>query len=306
MKVADPMPNETVPTPSSTTVSQPDARYCASCGRRATLWMRLSQRDRCSSCRASDQAGLENRRAVFLGVLTALEPLTPVTERQQLVLAGTSPRDVGDGWHRRYSMSALRYMIDACLADERLTEPEEEWLRGVAGLLGVDLDRIARDDRSLFDHMALARVADGRMPNVRSGGIALGRREVCHLASDAELIARGPEGTAPRGGSPVWRGVPLRFDDVSKIAVRLPANARALDRGTIAVTSRRIVFRGKRGVIEIQHGTIAGFTLFADGLRVDGLEHAETYAFRVRRPYLVAGIADAAGAHGRRRRPPGH
>jgi hypothetical protein len=283
-----------------------DATHCANCGRRSTIWMRLSHQDLCSSCRSAQRASLETRRAVFLGVLTALDLGTPVTERQRLVLAGTTPADVGDGWHHRYSTSALRYLVEGSLADERLTEPEEDWLREVAGLLSVDFDRLTREDRALFDHLALARAADGRLPRVRAGGIALGRREVCHLAMDAELVGRGGEGTTPRGGHPVWRGVPLKFDEVSAVSVRLPGEARAIDGGTIAVTSRRIVFRGKRGVVEIQLGTIAGFTLFADGLRIDGLEHSETHAFRMRRPYLVAGIADAAAAHGRRRRQPGH
>jgi hypothetical protein len=294
------------PRPPAVGAPPTDPAHCASCGRRSTIWMRISHQNLCSSCRGAERQSLETRRAVFLGVLTALEPETPVTERQRLVLAGTTPADVGDGWHQRYSTSALRYLIDSCLRDERLTESEEEWLRGVAGLLGIDLDRLTREDRSLSDHLALARAAEGRLPRVRVGGIALGRREIGHLAMDAELIARGSEGTPPRGGHPVWRGVPLKFAEVSELGLRLPGDARALDSGTIAVTSRRIVFRGKRGVVEIQPGTIAGFTLFADGLRIDGVDPGEVHAFRVRRPYLVAAIADAAVAQGRRRRQPGH
>ena len=257
---------------------------------------RLLGRTVCRRHRAAGHEAEEKLRARYLGALTALEPGRPLPAAESAVLAGIEPASLGTSWHRQRAGAALKFLMDEALADGLLSADEERQLDETARLLKIDRTAVFRSERGLAERFVTAQANAGRPPTVRSRSLRLKGGEVAHLETSATLMdGRGAAGSGSDGWSmPLTVGLRVTHVGQGTRIPGLPRGSRAADAGTLTVTNRRVVFRGKQGSVECAYAQLIGFEFFREGIALQVSGRTSAPLFRVADPWVVAAVANAA------------
>jgi hypothetical protein len=149
---------------------------------------------------------------------------------------------------QRLRTLAMNTYCEEALADDILTVSEERQLDELLKRLDVE------PTRDLTIRLVLAGVNDGRLPVASDVPIILRTNEKAHLCLGAGLIGDVTR-TRYRGGSrgvsvPIGLGIRVRTGSYSGRAVSR-TTAEVVDRGTLVVTSERVVFVGGKNTIEM-------------------------------------------------------
>ena len=266
---------------------------CPGCGRRLGVWARLGRGGFCGSCGPEQKERVEHRRGLFLGALTAIEFETELSPRQRQIIAETAPDSVGAAWHRRSSTSAVRFLLDEAVRDDLVTEAEDRRIHEIGRLVNVSPEALLDHDPDLVDRFVLGRARDGRLPVAPAAPLSLRRREVCHYKVKADLLDSLALSSQTTGDG-LWVATDGPFEHVHRaLRAKVPSRSRTMDAGILAVTDRRLIFRGRQH-LEVPFDDLVGFTLFRDGLGMRIRRLPADPVFRLRSPHLVAGLAVAA------------
>jgi hypothetical protein len=166
-------------------------------------------------------------------------------------------RGLADPRHRSDAHAALLAFSDGLLADDLLSSTEEERWQEVGDALGVTQADLNRPEfKGLLVHLTIARINDGRLPEVPAGQARLmaKRGEIVHLETGAalmkEVIDREFRGGSRGVSVPIAKGVRFRTGSFRGKSVVVGSHMEAADTGIISVSSKRIVFMGTRKTIE--------------------------------------------------------
>lgn len=239
------------------------------------------RRSRRKQARARYEVQLE--RALADGMLTADEIGELEAFRGEAALTEAEARMVALAQYRR--------LLRAAAEDARFTEAEQATLKTLQSQLGLSADDLAGDRDQLHRLWLLGQIERGKLPSVEAP-FALGDGEICHF------VVRGT--SCGRTGVPSSRGEPLgiRFHvggdapfQVTGERETLESDPRILpmDIGSIAITDRRLVFRGARRRFAIPHIVLEGLVLYRDGIRLV-IERSTPVHLLVEDPELTAAI----------------
>jgi len=202
-----------------------------------------------------------------------------------------SPRE-----RRKLGDRAFRAYAEAALADDVLTQEEEDTFDAVSEAVGIEDDW--GDDRDLLFRLVIAKANDGRLSEIEAPHVITKKNEVVHLETLAGLMK---EVTLRefRGGSSgfsfrIAKGVRYRTGAFRGHSVVVGTQMQVADSGPLAVTSSRIVFLGSRKTVEIPYSKLVGLEVFSDGIRFSVSNRQNAPLFRVENGEVVAATVNAA------------
>jgi hypothetical protein len=204
-----------------------------------------------------------------------------------------SPRE-----RHKLGEKAFRAYADTALADEVLTEDEEDTFMQVCAAVGIEDEEWGEDEHDLLFRLAIAKANDGRLPTIENPHVITKKNEVVHLEMMAALLK---EVTLRefRGGSAgfsfrVAKGVRYRTGRFRGHSVVVGTKLEIADSGPLAVTSSRIVYLGQRKTVEIPYSKLVGVEVFADGIRFSASNRQNAPLFKVENGDVVAATVNTA------------
>ncbi len=200
----------------------------------------------------------------------------------------TELRALADPRHRDDAHAALLAFSDGLLADDLLSTTEEERWQEVGDALGVTQADLNRPEfKGLLVRLTIARINDGRLPEVPAGQARLmaKRGEIVHLETGAALMKEVIEREF-RGGSrgvsvPIAKGVRFRTGSFRGKSVVVGSHLEAADTGIISVSSKRVVFMGTRKTIDTAYAKLASLDAFSDGIRIHASNRQTAPLFKI-------------------------
>jgi hypothetical protein len=223
-------------------------------------------------------------RALADGILTDDEARELASVRDE--------RDLSAAEVQMVAVSLYRRALQDAIADYRITEEEDETLQRLRGQLALSDRDLAQDVEQLQRIRLFAGVERGELPRVDSP-IPLADGELCHWVVQSsvadQLIVPG------RGTSLLS----IHFDlDTSapfsasgqRSQLRSSLEILPKDIGFMLVTSRRTMFQGARGSINIPHTKLRSLELFQDGIALDETDPPHASFLLVSDPELTAAV----------------
>jgi hypothetical protein len=242
---------------------EPNANFCARCGAPATVGStEVSQPD--------TTAGTAVERSRYDGLF---------------------------GRHRRNKDFGAQ--VEAALADDLLTQAEEDRLLAWATAQGVTDQDWRKRFADLLDRMLIAAVNDGRMPDITAqADIVLKRGEVAHLRVPASLMKEVAVREFRGGGSgvsiPIVKGVRYRTGSFRGRSIVVGTELQVADQGSLWITSLRAVFVGTRKTLELPYARLAHLNVFTDGVSFNVTNRQSVPLFKVPNGEVVAAVVNAA------------
>jgi hypothetical protein len=175
------------------------------------------------------------------------------------------------GRHRRkLSEAAFDQYASTVLADDHLTEDEEDAFAAVTEALGftqVDLEQ----HHQVYLRLQIAKLNNGRLPVVESPQLMAKKGEVVHFETAAALTKEvtlrewhgGSQGVSFR----VAKGARYRVGLTRGHMVTVGTELQIADSGVLAITSRRVAYLGSRKTIDMPYSKLLGIEMFTDGVR---------------------------------------
>lgn len=179
--------------------------------------------------------------------------------------------DLAEKVYKESATEILQRFLTGFLVDERLDPDEEAELDAISRNFGVELTLDDKTKGELSRFKLFWQIDNGNFPQVKAA-FKLHSDEVCHFAEKADLFE-------PRGPIDIWNKnrpkMRIRiahgfyWKPESGISKGLSADGwRLLDRGTIFVTNRRVIFLGSEGNHTIRLSEILDFQVFDDGVQL--------------------------------------
>jgi hypothetical protein len=173
-----------------------------------------------------------------------------------------------DKRRRNLGHDALLQYATAALADDHLTEDEEDALAAVAEAVGFTQADFQRT--GVYTQLQVAKLNDGRLPVVGAPVLMAKRGEVVHLETPAALLKEvsvrewraGSQGVSFR----VAKGVRYRVGSTRGRLVTVGTQIQTADSGTLSVTNQRVVFLGNRKTIDMPYTKLLGMHLYSDAV----------------------------------------
>lgn len=205
---------------------------------------------------------------------------------------------------RRFADDTFLSLAEEFLADDVLTQDEQNRLLGIARDLGLSQELIRKRHRSTFEDIVIAGVNDGRLPVLPKAAVHIVAKgtETVHAEWPAQLMKEVAIREF-RGGSsgvsiPLGFGVRYRTSSVRGRSVVVGQQLVPEDAGVFAVTSTRSVFVGNKKTLEFRHDKLIGLQQFSDGLRlnVSNRQRASLIKIPASESPLLAGALITAAA----------
>ena len=255
--------------------------------------------DFCGACSAKEKA--ERKAAVeeYQSVsLAAADPRTdPATIGANLpaiaARAGLSAQAARD-----LNWKALMGAFDNALADEVITRQEEDRLGAVATALGFGESEFERAIGHYAEEVFIARVNDGRLPELATPPIILKRGEIAHLVTTADMMKEvaireykgGSQGVSFR----IMKGVSYRVGSHRGTMEVVGSRLEVGDSGDLVVTSQRVVFTGGRRTQEVRYDKLIDVNVFKDAIQFHVSNRQKPSLFKVSSGPMIAAAVNAA------------
>jgi len=199
----------------------------------------------------------------------------------------------------------LEKYVDQVLADDILSDEEQDKLFEFARSLGIDLNRYMNQHAAMQDRLIIAGINAGRFPGaappyhilVKPGEEVLVEAPVSMLK---EVADRAWQGGFSGFSFPITRGVRYRVGQTRGHMQQVGTKLIVTDAGVLSVTSTRIVFSGKTSTREIPYAKLVNLTVFAIGvteciaIAVSKGQDVDTQTYAISRPHLFAAVITAA------------
>ena len=200
----------------------------------------------------------------------AVEVMTSDPNRTRELATAITPKlaALPDKQRKKLGQDAFLRYADNALADDHLTEDEEDAVAAVAEAMGFEQDDFERS--GIYTHLQVAKVNDGRLPTVSEPNLIAKQGEVVHLEASAALLKEvtqrefraGSQGFSFR----VTKGVRYRVGSTRGRLVTVGTSIEVADTGVLSITNRRVVFLGDRKTIDMPYAKLAGMHLFSDAI----------------------------------------
>jgi hypothetical protein len=177
---------------------------------------------------------------------------------------------------------------------------QEQQLLSWAEAHGITARDWSEKFRDLFDRLLIARVNDGRLPDVTAQGppVLLKDRETAHYFDVASLMKEVAHRQLRGGGSGVSfriaKGVRFHTGAFRARSVVVRTSLEEADRGKLTITSLRTVFSGQRKTLDLPHSKLVNLNVYTDGISLNMSNRQTVPLFRVPNGQVVAAIINAA------------
>jgi hypothetical protein len=225
---------------------------------------------------AEEKAAVEAARARILGAAAQLASATPDEARTlaQSLASDTSLAVLPAKERRKLEDEAFSNYAEAVLADDHLTEEEEDVFGEVADALEIPQESLTQvgQHRDIFVRFVVAKVNDGRLDTVESPRLIAKAGEVVHAETSAALMKEVAIRQFQGGGSGVsfriGKGVRYHVGGFRGQSVIIGTELKVQDTGALSVTSNRVVFLGQQKTMEFLYAKLVGLEVFDDGIRL--------------------------------------
>lgn len=274
------------------------ASACANCGGPLGL-RRFLGAALCGSCSAADKAERKAALAEYESLAQAIaDPRTNPELAASNLPALAERAGLDESRSRELRWKALLNAFERTLEDEVVTSAEEGRLTQVAQVLGFgegDLTRaIDRYQEALF----IARVNDGRLPELAAPRIVLKRNEVAHLETEAnllkEVLIREYKGGSRGMSFRIARGVSYRVGSHRGQMQVVGSELQVAATGILTVTSQRAVFAGDRKSQEVRYDKLLSLNVYSDAIQFHVSNRQNPSTFRVRSGPMIAAAVNGA------------
>jgi hypothetical protein len=199
----------------------------------------------------------------------------------------------------------LTKYVDQLLADDILSDDEQDKLFEFARSLGIDLNQYLNQHPATRDRVVIAGVNAGRFPGaappfhilVKTGEEVLIEG---HASMLKEVADRAWQGGYSGFSFRVTKGVRYRVGQTQGHMQQVGTKLIVTDAGVLSVTSTRIVFSGKTSTREIPYAKLVNLTVFASGvteciaIAVSKGQDIDTQTYAISNPHMFAAIITAA------------
>jgi len=195
--------------------------------------------------------------------------------------------------------------IDQVLADDILSDDDQDKLFEFARSLGIDLNTYLNQHPATQDRVVIAGVNAGRFPGAAPPYHILVKPDEKVLVEAPVSMLKEVADRAWQGGFsgfsfPITRGVRYRVGQTRGHMQQVGTKLIVTDAGYLSVTSTRIVFSGKTSTREIPYAKLVNLTVFAIGvteciaIAVSKGQDVDTQTYAISRPHLFAAVITAA------------
>lgn len=184
------------------------------------------------------------------------------------------------------------------LADDQLSEDEEQLLFSIANELELDPSEVLKEHRQLFNRLLVATANAGRLEPLTDSQLVKKPGEEVYMEFPAatlkETVVREYRGGYSGVSFRIAKGVRYSTGGVRGRSVAVGTAIETTDSGRLAISSLRTVFIGARSTIEMPYSKIASLSVFSDGLVVNLSNRKNAPMFRVDSGEAVAAYMNAA------------
>jgi hypothetical protein len=188
--------------------------------------------------------------------------------------------------------------VEKVLADDILNEEEEAQFLSVASSLGVEQEDLQTEYKYELNRLVVARVNDGRLPEITEPHVLLKAGEVVHLETQAALMKEvaireyrgGYQGMSFR----IAKGVRYHVGGTRGKNVVVGTQLQVADAGVLAVTSNRVVFMGGKSTMEMPYAKLVNLNVFSDGIQFHVSNRKSAPLFKLESGDVIAAIVNAA------------
>jgi hypothetical protein len=176
----------------------------------------------------------------------------------------------------------LTAAFESAIADRRYSPDEQAALEKFASDLGVKLKVGVREATAIGRFRLMWEIENGRLPEI-SAPITLQRKEVCHFTCEAswrELRTRTVRVNyhGPTARIRIMKGVYWRVGSIAPQRVT-ETNLVEVTRGTLYVTSKRVILDGTAGNKVVTWRSVFGQELFSDAIKLEKSSGKDPYLF---------------------------
>jgi len=275
------------------------AESCQRCGAAFGFMDKARRRTVCVPCQQVQEQERAQARQAYAGLLHQVALGTVAADDVATDVAGwRAAAALGPADLANLDVQIWREAVETVLADDIVTETEEDRLHSLGRLMGVDLPALSALAPDLAGRLMVARINDGRLPQVAVPTILLKRGETAHLEIPAglmkEVIGRGTRGAYSGLSFRVAKGVRFNTGGYRGQSAVLGSHLVAADQGTLTLTSTRAVFLGPLKTMELPYAKLLSVNVFSDGIQFQMSNRQSAPLFRVADGNVAAAVVNAA------------
>ncbi len=275
------------------------AGSCQRCGAAFGFMDRARGRTVCVPCQKVQQQERAQAKQAYTGLLRQAALGTVAADDVAAdvaawrAAAALAPADLAN-----LNLQVWREAVETVLADDIVTQAEEDRLNSLGRLLRVDPPALVALAPDLAGRLMVARINDGRLPRVAVPKILLKRGETAHMEIQASLmkegIERGTRGASSGMSFRVAKRVRFHTGGYRGQSVVLDSHLVVADQGTLTLTSTRAVFLGPFKTMELPYAKLLSVNVFNNGIQFQMSNRQSAPLFRVPDGNVVAAVVNAA------------
>ncbi len=209
----------------------------------------------------------EVKKAVEDGILTTEEKNNLEKLKKNLLINDNLAQEI----LKQNSERILSDFINDAISDERLSDDEYEKMNVIARSLGIE-PKIGKNTKAKLDKYRLYwLIENGKLPKLNSP-INLQKNEVLHFSTNVKWLENRKITKRINYGGPTARikiakGVYYRMGSISAKTISEDV-LQEIDRGTIYLTNKRLIFMGNRGNKTIRINKVLGLKPYKNGVDI--------------------------------------
>jgi hypothetical protein len=251
--------------------------------------------------RALGMRSADEKQAVALFRELALATAQPGADiealTQQIEQASIAGR-VDEKQRQTVQLEAFRAAVALIVADDLVTEDEEEIINGTAEALGISNEMLNQQAMPELYSIMIARANAGRLEPAKEHELMAQPGEVVYFEAVAtllkEVVIKEYRGGYGGVSFKVAKGVRINTGQTRGRMVPVGTQIQAADAGIFSITDRRAVYAGQRKTFEFKYDKLVGVHLYDDALTLQVSNRQTPSTFEFDRSDLIAALINSA------------
>jgi len=222
---------------------------------------------------AEEKAVIEAAHGRLQSAAAELASATPgeATALARSLAGDTDLAVLPDKERKSIQNEAFSNYAEVVLADDHLTEEEEEAFNSVVDALDIPALTQVGEHGDVFTRLVIAKVNDGRLETIESPHLMAKAGEMVHAETAAalmkEVTIREFQGESSGVSFRIAKGVRYHVGGLRGRSVAVGTELAVQDTGALSVSSTRAVFLGQQKTLEFLYAKLVGLEVFDDGIR---------------------------------------
>jgi hypothetical protein len=200
-------------------------------------------------------------------------------------------------------LADIEARVNAAVADDLLTEQEEQQLDRYVPSVGLTWDAVWKRYPGLAVRILVAKTNDGRLETLPNPQVIPKQNETVHIEVPASLLKehaiREYKGGYSGFSFPIGKtGIRYRVGGIRGHSEVVGTGLQEADSGILSVTSQRAVFLGGRKTMDMPYARLVGVNVFGDGIQFHLSNRQAAPLFRLAHGDVIAAIIHVAMQRG--------